>query len=266
MQIRGLVSVLSCAVASLGIHCAQATLIVVAYDETNIYIAADSRIGRSGKFIDGVCKIKQVGHWFMARAGWFETVPNGKTIQDRLVEADTTGRNLPEAFESLRPVIAKEFTFLVQVNKRAYPETYKEIVSRGTDELAHVLLCGYKGGRPCIELTFWKLRFDTNQNPFVTAETEVFPRPPGGQLGFQVLGQNGAIRKAMQDNPNFLAQQRDDPVKLLRHCAQLELESLPSDDSKQYVGLPIDILHMTPRKAEWIQRKPECADIVPYWE
>ena len=59
----------------------------------------------------------------MARVGFFETGLSGKTIEDRLVEADTTGRNLPDALQSLRPVIAKEFTSLVQGNKREYPET-----------------------------------------------------------------------------------------------------------------------------------------------
>ena len=133
--------------------------------------------------------------------------------------------------------------------------------------MANVLLCGFKDRKPSVELTFWKLRFDTNKTPFVTAEIQVLsPSAPDGRLGFLVLGQNGAIRNAMQKNPNFLVQQRDDPLKLLRHCAQLELKSFPSDDSRQGVGIPIDILHITPERAEWIQKKPECADIVPYWK
>jgi hypothetical protein len=245
---------------------ARATLIVVAYNATNIYVAADSRMGKSGKFIDKVCKIRQAGPWFMARAGWFETAPDGKPIQDRLLDADVTGRDLPGSLRTLEGKIAEEFTFLVRANKTLYPETYKAIVS-GPDELADVLVFGFKDSKPFLELTFWKLRFDTNQRPYVTAEAELFPPPRSdGQLEFQAIGQNGAIRTAISHDPQFLARYRDDPLALLLECARLELESLPSTDPKQYVGAPIDILHITPGRAKWIKRKPECPEVVPYWK
>jgi len=243
------------------ISSARGTLITFAYDETNIFIAADSRIVKDGKAIDDACKIKQVGPWFMARAGWFETRPSTKTIQDRLVEADPLGLDLPKTVANMKTNIANEFTFLVKANKSLYPETYSNIVG-GPGELADVLVCGFKDGKPCIELTFWKLRFENNGDPFVTAELDKFPTAPKGRV-FQVLGQNGAIRNAMEKDPRFLLQ-HPDSAELLRYCAELELRSLPSSDPKQYVGTPIEIIHITNRRVEWIQKSPHCEDILTF--
>jgi hypothetical protein len=247
----------------LSINSARATLIIVLYDDSNVYIAADSRIEKNGKHLDNICKIKQSGPWFLARAGLFETEPCGESIQDRILKADTTGCSLPDALAPLTATIAYEFTSLLRTNKSSFPDAYSRILSRGT-EISVVLLCGFREGKRVTELTIWKLRFDDNSIPYVTPEKEVLQLPASDYWGFQIMGQNHAIAKASESNPEFFDRRRD-PLTLLRDCFRLQLDSLPATDPAQGVGGSIDILHITPEKAEWIQRKVECEEIVQFW-
>jgi hypothetical protein len=66
------------------------------------------------------------------------------------------------------------------------------------------------------------------------------------------LGQNEAIKRFEKTNPNLL---KDGPVKAVRTLISIEIADKPND-----VGPPIDVLHITKRGAEWIQKKPECTE------
>jgi hypothetical protein len=241
-----------------------ATVIIIAYNEENICVAADSRIRKGGVVSDNNCKILQSGRWFLIRAGWFETVPNGKSITDRIIAGTNSIKDARDSLRDLSPVIAKEFTYLLEVNKKDYPETYKEIVSRKTDELAHVGICGFLDGKPLVELTYWKLRFKPDGSPFVTTETEAKPLATPDRLGYEVIGQNGAIKKALEENQNLVVEYRDDLATFARYLTAQELASKPPFDQTQYVGGAIDIVQIREDRAEWLQRKKECADLVQW--
>ena len=249
-----------------GVEC-SATVIVIAYNNEHICIAADSRIRKKSSVAsDNSCKILQSGHWFLIRAGWFETVPNGKSITDRITEGTNKVTDVRDSLRKLSAVIAKEFTYLMEVNKRDYPETYKEILGRKTDELAHVVVCGFLEGKPVIELNYWKLRFKSDGTPFVTAEIEILPTSPlPERLSYEVIGQNGAIKKALEDSPSLLVEYRADPVTFTRYLTALELAVKKPSDPTQHVGGGIDILRIDGNHAEWVQRKKECPDIIPFW-
>lgn len=246
-----------------GLQC-FATVIVVAYNQESICVAADSRIKKSGVVSDNYCKIIQSGRWFLVRAGWFETVPNGKSITDRIALGTNSVKDARDSLRELSPIIAKELTSLLEVNKREYPETYKEIMGRKTDELAHVTVCGFLEGKPIVELTYWKLRVKPDGSPFATAEFEIKPQPTPDRLGFEVIGQNASIKKTLDANPNLIVECRNDPVAFTRYLTALELAAKPPFDPTQFVGGAIDILQIKMDRAEWIQRKPETPDIAPW--
>jgi hypothetical protein len=245
---------------------ALATVIVVAYNQKHICIAADSRDVKEGVFSNHSRKIFQSGNLFLARAGLYETLPGGKSIMERILAGTNQTTNARDSLRALHPALADEFTALMVASKQAGTDFYKEITARKTDEIASVLVCGFLAGKPVVELNYWKLRFTTNGTPFVTGQFEAYSVPASsGPLGLQAIGQTKAIRNALSANPNLVLAFKDDPATLALNLATLELNSIPSADPAQNVGGAIDVLQIDRKQAQWIQKKDECPAIVPYW-
>jgi len=238
-----------------GLH---ATVIALAYSQSDIYAAADSRIKRSGNYFDDICKINQVGDWFIVKTGLFETVPNSDNMISRIASGLSQGIDARESMRKLRPIFEREFQQLLESNKRKHPNMYYDFI-KNRKNISNVILFRIEDRTPIIEKTFWTLRIDNNGNPVVKGHNEIVPLPLNkGAYEWLVIGQADAIQASIKKRFIKTETLNRDPAGFIRSLILTQIKSKPSSEISQGVGGPIDILHLSHDNVEWIQRKSNC--------
>jgi hypothetical protein len=233
---------------------AYATTIVVARTASEIVIGADSKVTDTyGNDLNRrACKILQVGSLFIAFEG---------------LEIDRqTGFSVPEialmAFQ-LRPsapatekasiltgfLVSRLFDELPQLKKRA-PETYTKKIEGGQIFL-RIIVGGFERGRPLIFVRNFRAIQLSPQQIGVSVIPDDCLADCHADVVTRFLGETAAIDGLPEETPGFWQQGL---INGVRRLVETEIAA-----RSEYVGPPIDILRIDKNGAQWIQKKPECA-------
>jgi hypothetical protein len=254
---------------SLSSASAFATSIVAIRDGDEIVIGADSKttlLPGSGAAAAGSiakCKIIQAGNLFFASAGSAGIGP-ASVPGDIYPEFDLSGiiakglqgsGRIADKVRNLETVLAANLTRIAEKARKEDAAFFLTRFLRRTIDT--IIIGGIEDGQPVLMVRSFRLISS-----------------PGGGLSFDIgrfscpgdcqepattifEGRSGAIRTYLQQHKLFL--QFADPVTAVRDLVGLEISEDPSS-----VGPPIDILRLTRRGAEWVQRKSICPDIQGY--
>ncbi|HET6514910.1 MAG TPA: hypothetical protein VFG09_07090 [Thermodesulfovibrionales bacterium] len=250
---------------SLGSSIASATSIVVVRENNAIVIGADSKTtlmpgsGAGGAGSITKCKIVQAGNLFFASAGSAGIGPAefpGDVypefdLKEIIAEGLKGDGRIEDKMRVLETVLVASLTRIVE---KARQDDAAFFLTRFAGHPAHTIIVG---GLADGELVLMVRTFRLIISPSGSLSFEIgrfaCPGDCQGPVTAIFEGQTGAIRKYLEQHKLFLSYA--DPVTAVRGLVGIEISEDPS-----FVGPPIDILRLTKRDAQWIQRKPLCLE------
>ena len=245
-------------VAFLGLFTAEAnaTSIVAIKSGDEIFIGTDSKVLIEKDVGISQCKITKMNDIYLVFSG-IPALPAssfnaygiadksfaGKgTITARLDEFDKAVKGkLQEAFEKLRTTDDKLFS-------RWYTEDVQNRVAM------QVLVAGAEKKGTVLAMLEYRITSQKNEPvKLQSIKQDIVTKPGSGQPKILFLG--------MQDAINDLLRKKDffsdfDEVRNINEWIGAEIAADPTR-----VGPPIDILKITPKKAQWIQHKSQCPEV-----
>lgn len=252
---------------SLGSSAAFATSIVAVRDSDEIVIGADSKTtltptgsgaGGSGSIVR--CKIVQAGDLFFASAGAAGLGPAGLSgdvdpdfdLKAIIAEGLRGDGGIADKVSNMEKLLV---TNLARIAEEARKDNAGFLMERFTKSPAHTIIVGgLENGEPVLMVrTFRMVISPSGSRSFVIGR---FDCPGDCQASFITIfeGRTEAIRKYLKEHRLFL--HYADPVTAVRDLVGIEISKDPSS-----VGPPVDILRLTKKGAEWIQKKPLCPEI-----
>ncbi len=250
---------------SLGLSSAFATSIVAVRNSDEIVIGADSKttltlVQSGGQTSLTKCKIVQAGDLFFASAGSAGIGPAGlpgnispEFDLKETIAAELRGDGtMKEKVDRLEKVLVADLTRIAEKVKQDNPSFF---LQKFVNAPVHTVIVG---GTDKGELVLMVRTFSLISSPFRPLSFVVgrFTCPGDCRGPFVTIfeGRTEEIKEYLQQHELFL--HYADPVTAVRDLVGIEVEKDPSS-----VGPPIDILRLTRKGAEWVQRKPLCPDI-----
>jgi hypothetical protein len=246
---------------------AFSTSIVAVKSGDEIVIGADSKTtltpaGGSTEAPESIekCKIVQTGDLFFASAGAAGIGPADSggeidpqfDIREAIVRGLRGGGGIAERVGNLEKVLVADLTRVAEEARRHDAAFF---LQRFVRRPAHtIVIAGIENGEPVLMVRTF--RMIASPSGSLSFEIGRFACPGDCRTNFITIfeGQTEAIRDYLQDHRLFLY--FTDAVTVVRDLVGLEISKSPSS-----VGPPIDILRLTKKGAEWIQRKSLCPDI-----
>jgi hypothetical protein len=251
---------------SFGSSTVFATSIVAVRASNEIVIGADSKTtllpGSGAGEAGGIakCKIVQAGDLFFASAGSAGVGPADfpghlypQFDLTKIIAKSLQGDGpIADRVKNLETVLVANLTLIAE---KAQQEDAAFFLKRFVGHvLDTIIIGGIQNGEPVLMVRAFRLVIS-----------------PGGALSFDIgrfscpgdcpepvttifEGQTGAIRNYLEQHKLFLF--FADPVTVVRGLVGIEISEAPS-----LVGPPIDILRLTSKGAEWVQRKSLCPDV-----
>lgn len=201
-----------------------------------------------------MCKIIQARKIFLAFTGRpiipvfkFDAFALAKDIFSR----EDTIRNKIELYDAIISWKLRQIVDRVKEDRQYTKDWYED--SKGM--LLTVIISEVTNNYPVIYVRGYQI---INEQPVIIDANPAELTYPLSNIGINdvIVGAAKEINRQRGtdilslDSPNF------SPIKAIRDWIKLEAIANP-----QKVALPIDILRITPGKAEWIQHKPECPEI-----
>jgi hypothetical protein len=252
---------------SLGLSTASATSVVAVRSDDEIVIGADSKttLTLPGERTGGPesitkCKIVQSGTLFFASAGSAGIGPAGPEdnadpeldLKQTIAACLLGNGGIAEKVRNLEKFLVADLTRVAEEARRDNPVFF---LKRFVRHPVHTVIVG---GLDNGELVLMVRSFRLIVSPSGSLSFEIgrFACPGDCRTSFITIfeGQTEAIRNYLQDHELFLF--FADPVSAVRNLVELEISKDPSS-----VGPPVDILRLTRKGAEWVQKKPLCPDI-----
>jgi hypothetical protein len=246
---------------------AFATSIVAVRDSDEIVIGADSKttltpagtsVGQAGSIPK--CKIVQAGNLFFASAGYAgigqagfpDTIDPEFDLKEIITEELQGDGSVADKMEDLEKVLVANLT---RIAEKARKDNTAFFLTRFVRHPVHTIIVG---GLDNGELVLMVRTFRLVISPSGALSFGIgrFSCPGDCQESTTTIfeGRTEAIRNYLEQHKLFLY--FADPVTAVRDLVGLEISEDPS-----FVGPPIDILRLTRKGVEWIQRKPLCPDI-----
>jgi hypothetical protein len=226
------------------------TTIVVCKNTSEIYIGADSLVGKGAVPAHTDCKIRQVNQFFIAFAGYpFIEVPSPIrfNIVDLFKEScEITNGPLSAKVQTLTNLIKTTLTPILEFVRVHHRQAFERVFIRDEKIVLSVIIAGVEDNIPAFFTIEYQI-ISPNDKPVELYQT------PINQPRFGIFGEHLAIDKLIEREGNPIS---CDHVIIQRW---ITLETIARPDM---VGLPIDILRITHNDAKWIQHKtPECKEI-----
>ena len=245
---------------------ASATSVVAVRNDDEIVIGADSKttltpVSGAGKPESiAKCKIVQTGDLFFASAG---SAGIGQAelrgyadpeynMKDVIAQGLRGNGNIAERVGNLERVLVANLT---QIAEKVRQDNAAFFLERFVKNPVHtVIIVGPDDGELVLMVRTFRLIISPSGS--LSFQIGRFACPGDCRTSFITIfeGQTGAIRNYLQDHALFLY--FADPVAAVRDLVELEISKDPSS-----VGPPVDILRLTKKGAEWVQKKPLCPDI-----
>jgi hypothetical protein len=233
----------------------RATTVVVARTRTEIVIGADSKITDTyGNDLNKrACKIRQVGELFVAMEGLQADRQTGFSVPDIAAAALQLRPTAPAADKVSMLMGYLVSALLVELShlKNHEPETYFKKIEGGQLFL-RIVVAGFEKGRPIIFVrSFRALQYNPGQIGVAVIPDDCLDDCKGAVVT-RFLGETDAIEGLPEETPDFWKSGLPGGVRRL-----IEVEIAARGE---YVGPPIDIVRINANRAQWIQRKSECAE------
>jgi hypothetical protein len=256
-KVPRLISFLSIFTAlSLFSSAALATSIVAIKTGDEIFLGTDSKVLIEKDVAISQCKITKMNDIYLVFSGIpalpstsfnaYETAEKifaGKgTIHARLDDYDkAVQEKLREAFEKLRTTNDKLFS-------RWYTEDVQNRIAM------QVLVAGPEKKGTVLAMLEYRIASQKNEPVKLKAiKQDIVTKPGSGQPKILFLGMQDAISDLLKKKDFF---SDFDEVRNINEWINAEIAADP-----QKVGPPVDILKITPKKAQWIQHKSQCPEV-----
>jgi hypothetical protein len=235
---------------------ADATSIIGIKAGNDIYIGADSKALIERDIGITQCKIKKMGNVFIAFTG-MPSLPassfnaygiaakifDGKGTIGERVDAFDNGvfKQLQDAFEHMRKSDPNFFA-------RWYAD---DVVTRIA---LQIMIAGAEKKGTVLSMLEYRIESPRSAPVKISSIRKDITVAPGSKTPkIVILGMQDAIQSLIQKKDFFT---RFDAVRSIREWITAEAEAEPTK-----VSLPIDILKISPTKAEWIQHKEICPEV-----
>ena len=242
--------------ASSFVNSVSATTIVVARTANEIVIGADSKVtdALGNDLKKPRCKIAQVGNLFLAFEGFETDRRTGFNVQAVAVQALRLEANATAAEKVgiLTGALVSKLFDELPIVQRYEPDTY-EIKFAGGRVFLRLIVATFERGRPLIFVRDFRAVQAGPDRIGITVLPDDCLANCQGEVVTRFLGETAAIEGLPEETPGFWQQGLIAGVRSLIET-QIAARS-------EYVGPPIDILRISPKGAEWAQRKAECAPI-----
>jgi hypothetical protein len=228
---------------------------VVARSASEIVIGADSKVTDTfGNDLNKrACKILQVGNLFVA----FEGLEVDRKTGFNLPEISRAALNfstgpMTEKISILTGFLVSELLIELAHLKTNEPETYFRKIEGGQLFL-RLVVAGFEKGKPLVFVrSFRALQFNPGQIGVSVIPDDCLNNCEGAVVT-RFLGESDAIEGLPEETPDFWKAGLSAGV---RRLIETEIAA-----RSEYVGPPIDIVRISKSGAQWVQRKPECAEI-----
>jgi len=249
-------SVIFLLLLSLAAGSAHATTIVVARTNNEIVLGADSKVTDTfGNDLNRrACKILRVGNLFLA----FEGLEIDRKTGFSVPELSTTALNfrpsgpVSEKISILTGFLVTELMAELSHLKTHEPETYFRKIEGGQLFL-RLIVAGFEKERPLVFVrSFRALQYNPGQIGVSVIPDDCLEKCEGAVVT-RFLGESDAIDGLPEETPDFWKAGLSNGV---RRLIETEIAA-----RSEYVGPPIDIVRITKSGFQWIERKPECAEI-----
>ena len=218
-----------------------ATSIVASRTLDEVVIGADSL----GTFDDGknistrnVCKIHEHAGVVFAIAGVEVNAATGFNAATLIADEAAKGHPVSETIRAIEAVIKPNLMRALEWQQKERPEMYQRRVIDNQELPLSFVLAGLENGAPVLYARAFK-----SDGTIQRVDS------PNGEFTLWI-GKSAAIE-------SFRAQRKrrvyHSPIEFVRTLVQLEI-----DDDEPAVGGPIDLVRITRRGSEWVQRKSEC--------
>lgn len=234
----------------------SATTIVVIRGRTEVVLAADSKAtyeaGSAAENAGPVSKIYGIGNLFLAVSGLVQDPETNFSVPQIVSDATRGLATVAEKMQALENRLGAALQTEVPAIKERDPDLYQKLVS-GQSGLISLVVVGAEKGVPFAKGVEFTL---TSSPQGLRASAKENSCPGDCFLGVKTLwlGQSQAIAKYMESHRT----PRKPYADFARFLVQLEIDS-----KAEGVEGPIDIVRVTAAGAEWIQRKPDCPQILP---
>lgn len=243
-------------VLSLFATAAFATSIIAIKTGDDIFIGTDSKVLIEKDVAISQCKITKMNDIYLVFSGVpalpktsfnayeiAEKIFSGQgTIQSRLDAFDTAVKEkLQEAFEKLRTTDDKLFS-------RWYTDDVQNRVAM------QVLVAGAEKKGTVLSMLEYRITSKKNEPVKLQLSKETFAKKTNpNKPTILFLGMQDAIN-VLKKKKNFLND--FDEVGKINEWISAEIAADPKK-----VGPPVDIIKISPKKAEWIQHKSQCPEV-----
>ena len=233
------------------------TTIIALRDANQIIVGADSLVGNTAKKSD--CKIRQVGSYFIAFAGYpFINTPTPERFDIIDIFRQSIQGNqgtLKDKMLIFEPSIEAKLRTILELTRGARKELFNTLYMQRDKIVLSVIVAGVEKKIPIFSTIEYQIVSSLDEPVRLKATpldfTYAFPpnNPPDGIL----YGNHLEIEKIIKEEgiPKNI-----DPITTVLQWINLEIKANPDR-----VGPPIDILRITPQGAEWIQQKKEYKEI-----
>jgi hypothetical protein len=222
------------------------TTVIASLSATELVIGADSKQTGGGGAVGRariVCKIIQGDNVVFVAAGLSEETVTGFNVRD-IFERATKGRRLQQAVEEFKNSVREPLEQAVAHIGRNYPAELQKQINSGIT--LKTVIGGMEGSVPVlfaqeffVKLSNGTMQLHGNSNRFIKSKPFLL-----------MAGEYDAISEFLDRNPEF---EQEEPVKKVLKLIEVEIAT-----GNPKIGPPVDVVRITKRAIEWIQRKPEC--------
>ncbi len=229
-----------------------ATTIVAVKTKNTIVVGADSKttdtFGNSRERL--ACKIVSAGGVVFAYAGFARDTRTG--FNTPAIVSESLAQNSKQTVASKTELLTK--TLIERLNielpqlKQNDFVTYREKIEGKV--FLRILIAGFEKKKPVLLVRQFRLGILSDGSVGVIVSNDNCDAKCKGKNVTRFLGETDAIDGLPEETKDFWKQGLVAGVRKL-----VEIEIAARDD---YVGPPIDIVSMTSKGTDWIQRKPQC--------
>ncbi len=230
----------------------EATTIVAVKTRKEIVIAADSKVTDTFGNATGTtaCKIAVSGNLAFAHAGFARDHTTGFDIREIVYKAlsgtssETMSRRVESATAKVVEALAEELREL----KRNSEITYREKIEGKV--FLRLIFAGFEKKRPALLVRRFRLGLLPDGSTGIVVSNDDCGIDCNEDYVTRFIGETDAIDGLPEETQGFWKTGLVDGARRL-----VEIEIRVRDE---YVGPPIDILRILPKRAVWVQKKPDC--------
>ena len=236
---------------------ARATSIVAYVSPSEVLIAADSKVyGTDMKrtvFFEE-CKIRLAGKFVYASAGLAVYPKLRFNVWEIVSKALQDKRTLREATLASTDALKAAVVPVLEKMKRDEPDMFKAQILKGDGEFLQIIFAGLEGGKPVMYARGLQVVFDSNQKILIRVNNASCDENcVEGETNWFFLGEADAIDRFMKHNEGKIT--FNDVAEAIKYLVQLEIDD---PEASKKVGAPIDVIRVSARGIEWVQKKRSC--------